>query len=220
MTTNLNMNFKKTAIIETEQLNWVNSPQTGVQRRMLEREGKESGRATSVVRYAQGSHFSEHTHTGGEEFLVLDGIFSDGSGDHGVGMYVRNPVGSKHTPYSKNGCTIFVKLGQMDKNDQTFAKTDTSKTEWSPGVVDGLSVMPLHQYGTESVAMVKWQPGTQFNRHTHPGGEEIFVVEGTFEDEHGQYPKGTWIRNPSYSIHTPFSTKGCTIYVKTGHLCD
>jgi len=220
MTQNLNMNFKKAVIIETDKLGWVDSPLPGVQRRMLEREGKESGRATSVVRYAKGSHFSEHTHTGGEEFLVLDGIFSDNSGDHGPGMYVRNPVGSRHTPYSENGCTLFVKLGQMDKTDQTFVKTDTSKKAWLPGMVDGLSVMSLHQYGMESTAMVKWQPGTQFNRHTHPGGEEIFVVEGTFEDEHGQYPKGTWIRNPSYSTHTPFSTKGCTIFVKTGHLDD
>ena len=215
---NLNMDFKQSIVIETESLDWHPSPLAGVRRRMLEREGKESGRATSIVKYDKNSHFSLHTHTGGEEFLVLSGIFSDQSGDHGAGMYVRNPVGSRHAPYSVDGCTIFVKLGQMNLQDQTYVKTNTLNTPWSPGLVDGLSVMPLHQFGTESVAMVKWQPGTHFNRHTHPGGEEILVVAGTFEDEHGRYPTGTWIRNPSYSVHTPFSSEGCTIFVKTGHL--
>ena len=61
---------------------------------MLERQGAESGRATSVVRYAPGSDFAAHTHTGGEEFIVLDGVFSDDSGDYSAGSYVRNPVGS------------------------------------------------------------------------------------------------------------------------------
>jgi len=218
MTVNFNMDFEQAIIIDTENLDWHPSPLPGVRRRMLEREGRESGRATSIVEYDKNSHFSKHTHTGGEEFLVLDGIFSDQSGDHGPGMYVRNPVGSSHAPYSIDGCTIFVKLGQMDPLDQTYVKTDTLKTPWSPGLVDGLSVMPLHQFGTENVAIYKWKPGTTFHRHTHPGGEEIFVIDGAFEDEHGQYPKGTWLRNPPHSVHTPFSNEGCTIFIKTGHL--
>lgn len=73
----------------------------GVQRRVLEREDAESGRATSIVRYAPGSAFSPHVHAGGEEFLVLEGIFSDESGDFGPGMYVRNPIGSKHLPIAR-----------------------------------------------------------------------------------------------------------------------
>ncbi|NER81508.1 MAG: hypothetical protein F6K42_18480, partial [Leptolyngbya sp. SIO1D8] len=77
---------------------------------------------------------------------------------------------------------------------------------------------PLHTYATERVALVKWAPGTTFQRHQHWGGEEIFVPDGVFEDEQGVYPKGTWLRNPSRSIHTPFSREGCLIYVKTGHL--
>ncbi|MEB3214064.1 MAG: cupin domain-containing protein, partial [Leptolyngbyaceae bacterium] len=54
--------------------------------------------------------------------------------------------------------------------------------------------------------------------HRHWGGEEIFVLDGVFEDEQGRYPKGTWLRNPPGSVHSPFSTEGCVIYVKTGHL--
>ncbi|MEM8617794.1 MAG: cupin domain-containing protein, partial [Pseudomonadota bacterium] len=44
------------------------------------------------------------------------------------------------------------------------------------------------------------------------------VLEGTFEDEHGTYPAGTWIRSPHMSQHKPWSDEGCLIYVKTGHL--
>ena len=52
------------------------------------------------------------------------------------------------------------------------------------------------------------------------GGEEIYVVDGVFEDEHGRYPAGSWIRSPHMSLHQPFSKEGCTIFVKTGHLLE
>jgi len=214
------MDFDKKIIIETDKENWVSTKLPGVERRMLERENAETGHATSIVRFAPDSEFSPHTHEGGEEFFVLDGVFSDESGDYGAGYYVRNPIGSKHRPYSKQGATIFVKLCQMDMNDQEFVRIDTQKQEWLPGLVEGLDVMPLHQYGSENIALVRWQPGTKFQQHIHPAGEEILVIEGVFEDEYGRYPKGTWLRSPPNSTHKPFSTEGTTILVKTGHLVE
>jgi len=218
MVTNLNMDFKKAVVIEQKDRDWIPTRMQGVDRQMLEREDAESGRATTIVRYATKSRFSEHVHSGGEEFFVLEGVFSDETGDFGPGMYVRNPVGSRHSPHSNAGTVIFVKLDQMAPDDQDYVRVDTTKEAWQPGLVEGLSVMLLHQYGTENVALEKWQPGTVFNRHAQPGGEEFLVIEGVFEDEHGRYPKGTWLRYPPASVHTPFSTEGCTILVKTGHL--
>ncbi len=205
-------------VVESEALPWLDSPMPGVQRRMLERDGEEVARATSIVRYAPGSYFSEHIHGGGEEFFVLEGTFSDEHGDYPAGTYVRNPVGSKHRPWSAAGCTILVKLWQMHPDDQQQVVIITGQTSWLPGLIEGLEVMPLHSYGTEQVALVKWAPGTQFQRHTHYGGEEILVLEGVFEDEFGSYPQRTWLRNPSGSSHTPFTQDGCLIYVKVGHL--
>ena len=216
----INADFNQRVVIQTTDIPWVDSPMSGVQRRMLDRVGEEVARATSLVRYAPGSYFSAHTHGGGEEFFVLDGVFSDEHGDFGPGTYVRNPVGSSHTPYSKDGATIMVKLWQMSPEDQSRVVIDTTKAGWAPGLVPGLEVLPLHTYGTEQVALVKWAPGTKFQPHRHWGGEEIFVLEGTFADEQGVYPKGTWLRNPPDSVHTPFSEEGCLIYVKTGHLSD
>ena len=214
----LNADTTKRVVINTKEIPWVDSPMAGVQRRMLERDGDEVARATTIVRYAPGSSFSPHTHGGGEEYLVLEGVFSDEHGDYPTGTYVRNPVGSTHTPFSKEGGTILVKLWQMSPEDKKQKAIETHNTPWFPGLIEGLEVMPLHAHGTENVALVKWQPGTVFQRHSHYRGEEIYVIEGVFADEQGTYPQGTWIRNPHKSIHTPFSKEGCLIYVKTGHL--
>lgn len=104
----------------------------------------------------------------------------------------------------------------MASADQDFVRLDTTREGWLPGLVDGLTVMPLHQFGGENVSLVKWRPGTRFQ--PHPGGEEILVLDGVLEDEHGRYPKGTWIRNPAGSVHAPVGTEGGTMYLKTGHL--
>ncbi|WP_412545086.1 cupin domain-containing protein [Maricaulis sp. MIT060901] len=211
-------NFNERVVLRPEDRKWVASPASGVERQMLDRIGDEVARATTIVRFAPNSSFDAHAHEMGEEYLVLDGVFSDESGDYSAGHYVRNPPGSSHTPLTKEGATIFVKLRQFDPMDLAQKVIDTRSAEFSPGLVDGLSVLPLHTAGTESVALVKWEPGTQFNRHRHWGGEEILVLDGTFQDELGDYPKGTWLRNPHLSEHTPFSEEGCLIYVKTGHL--
>jgi anti-sigma factor ChrR (cupin superfamily) len=216
----LNADFSQRALIRPADSPWLASPMPGVERRMLDRIGDEVARATSIVRYAAGSHFSEHHHPGGEEFLVIEGVFSDERGDYPAGTYVRNPIGSHHAPFSREGCTIFVKLMQFDPADDQPVVINSHHAQWRPGLVPGLQVLPLHQHGTEHVALVRWAPGTTFSAHRHWGGEEILVLEGTFQDEFGDYPAGSWLRSPHLSQHTPFSEAGCLIWVKTGHLPD
>ena len=214
----LNADFNQTVIIDTTAMDWESSPMQGVYRRKLERIGDEVARATSLVKYDPESYFSPHSHGGGEEFFVLEGVFSDEHGDYPAGSYVRNPIGSKHKPHSKEGCVIFVKLHQFNRNDTAQFSINTRQAAFQPGAVKGLSVLPLHNFEGESCALVKWEPGTVFNPHSHWGGEEIFVLEGVFSDNHGHYPKGTWLRSPHLSQHHPYSEQGCLIYVKTGHL--
>ena len=220
MTNRLNADFSQRIVIRPDDYRWVASPMAGVERMMLDRIGDEVARATSIVRYAPFSEFSAHTHSGGEEFFVLDGVFSDENGSYPKGSYVRNPIGTSHTPkIGKEGAIIFVKLQQFNAADTTQTVIDTHTAPWRQGLVDGLHVMPLHEFEGEHVALVKWAPNTQFSSNRHWGGEEIFVLEGTFHDEHGQYPKGSWIRSPHLSQHTPFTKEdGALIYVKVGHL--
>jgi len=214
----INADFSQRVVIRPENHDWVQSPAAGVERMMLDRIGDEVARATSIVRFEPESYFDAHTHDGGEEFLVLDGVFSDESGDYPAGSYVRNPIGTRHKPHTKEGCTILVKLCQFDLSDTDQVHIDTRRAAFRPGLVAGLSVLPLHTAVNENVALVRWAPGTRFTPHRHWGGEEIFVIEGTFADEHGSYPAGTWLRSPHLSEHKPYSDEGCLIYVKTGHL--
>ena len=129
----INADIAKRAAVDSASLDWIPSPLAGVERRMLERDGDEVARVTSLVRYAPASYFSPHTHTGGEEFIVLEGAFSDNHGDYPAGTYVRNPVGSRHIPRSNDGCVIFVKLWWMHPDDQTFVRIDMNdESLWRP----------------------------------------------------------------------------------------
>lgn len=219
-TTRLNADFAQRVVVAPPGANgWLASPQPGVHRHRLDRIGDEVARATSIVRYAAGSSFSRHAHGGGEEFLVLEGTFSDEHGDYPAGSYVRNPPGTAHTPFSREGCTLFVKLWQFAAGDTEPVRIDTNRTEWLPGTAPGLQVMPLHEFDGVSTALVRWAPHTRFDAHTHPGGEEILVLEGRLCDEFGAYPAGTWLRSPRWSRHEPFTAdEGARIYVKVGHL--
>ena len=211
--------FQKREVIYANEYAYVPSPLPGVSRMMLDRMGDEVARATSIVKYAAGAGYSAHTHGGGEEIFVLDGVFSDEHGDYPAGTYLRNPPGTSHTPFSKNGCTILVKLWQFAAGDTEQLTIDTNQSTWRPGLVPGLSVLPLHEHDGISTALVRWAPHTQFQSHMHPGGEEILVLQGLFRDEYGEYPVGSWLRNPRWSKHTPYTgAEGALIYVKVGHL--
>lgn len=216
----INADFSLRVVIRPDDYKWVPSPAAGVERMMLDRIGKETGHATSLVRYAPNSAFPPHVHAGGEEVLVLEGEFSDEHGSYTAGSYLRNPKGTKHSPkIGSAGATIFVKLHQFDQRDTRHFNIDTNSEPWRPGLVDGLSVMSLHEFDVEHVALVKWAPYTKFQPHKHLGGEEIFVIRGTFYDEHGAYPAGSWLRSPHLSQHQPYTEEdGALIYVKTGHL--
>lgn len=219
MNMNVNDDFSARIVAREADATWTPSPLPGVDRRMLDRVGDEVARATSLVRYASGSQFERHVHGGGEEILVLEGVFSDESGDHPAGTYLRNPPGSAHAPFSREGCLLFVKLRQFASGDLASVRIPTRSTPWRPGLVPGLSVMPLHSHEGIDTALVRWAPNTRFNTHAHPGGEEILVLDGVFSDEGGDYPVGTWLRSPRWSRHTPFTgPEGALIYVKVGHL--
>ena len=76
----------------------------------------------------------------------------------------------------------------------------------------------LHSFEGENTALVQWPANEVFLPHRHFGGEEIFVLSGTFCDEYGDYPQYTWLRSPHMSQHHPFVKEPTIIWVKTGHL--
>ena len=216
----LRADFGQRAVVTPDQYEWVPSPVAGVERMMLDRVGDERARATSIVRYAPRSQFPAHEHGGGEEVLVLEGEFADEHGSYPAGSYLRNPIGTAHSPsVGPQGATIFVKLQQFDASDTRQAAIDTNAGEWLPSKADGVDLMPLHQHGSEQVALIRFGLDTLYPAHVHDGGEEILVLRGEIRDANGDYPKGSWIRYPDGSEHEVTSgLEGALLYVKFGHL--
>ncbi|MDA9981360.1 cupin domain-containing protein [Gammaproteobacteria bacterium] len=217
---NINADLTQRAFADSLTLPWIPSPLAGVDRRMLERDGGEVARATTIVRFAPNKSFSAHSHAKGEEFLVLDGIFSDESGDFGQGMYVRNPPSSKHTPSSTGGCQIFVKLSQMQPEDTRFVRIDTTRESSWKNARNGELMLPLYTDFGEEVHMLRWDTGAVFPEQVYDNGAEFFVVQGGFKDECGTYGEGTWLRLPAGSRQSIQVNKETVVYRKTGHLGD
>jgi hypothetical protein len=215
----LNADFCQRAAVHAGQLAWTPSPIAGVERRMLDRIGEEVARATSIVRYAPNSHFSAHTHGGGEEFLVLDGVFQDEHGDFPSGSYIRNPPTSSHTPGSATGCTIFVKLWQFDPDDRTHLRIDTGSR---PFIADrdhnGIELMPLFHDSREDVRLERWAPNAQLNLAV-PGGIELLVLDGGFSEGTENFVPQSWLRlPPGARLQATAGVTGCRLWVKAGHL--
>jgi len=213
----LNMNFSEAVCLIQDDQQWVTSPADGVSRVHLERESQESGHTTSFVKFEPGSAFPAHKHPQGEEIYVLDGVFSDENGDYPAGTYIRNPPGSSHQPFTKEGCTLFVKLEQFKPEDDIHVVIKPDEQIWQDGT-GNLKVTSLHTFDQESTALVWWPENEIFQPHTHFGGEEIVVIKGSFIDEHGEYPAGSWIRSPHMSKHFPYVKEETLIFVKVGHL--
>ncbi len=222
MTSSLNTDFSERAVMNIDDMEWLASPSRTVWRKRFDLLDGEFSRVTSVVRYDSGSSFPAHDHPEGEEILVLDGVFSDEHGDYPAGTYLLNPKGFRHAPFSREGCTIFVKLCQFAGDGREHIAIDTSEAEWRPARIDGVTMMPLYEHPDypEKIALYRFAPGASVPLHDHPGGEEVFVIDGAIEDEHGRCPAGTWLRMPPGSSHAPFSKEGCTLYVKMGHLAE
>ena len=213
----INAEFAEKAVVVAKDTDWVCSPESGVDRLMLDRIGDEVARATSLVRYAADSSFARHEHGAGEEFLVLDGVFSDEHGDYGVGTYVRNPPGSGHSPYSKNGCRILVKLRQFDPQDLKQLVVDTADDAIWPER-SGQSVLELHEFGSERVMMIRLAAGDRLPIDSDPAGMEILLLDGSIDDEGSELAAESWIRFPAAQKNRLTATSDCLLWVKTGHL--
>jgi anti-sigma factor ChrR (cupin superfamily) len=216
----LHVDLRQNAFADTQNMSWAFSPAVGVHRKVLERIGGEKAvRATSLVRYAPGARFDAHIHDAGEELYVLEGVFSDDSGDFGVGSYVRNPPFSAHEPYSKNGCIIFVKLGQIPHQDRRIVRADSgakNATWFHSG--KGVRSLKLYESEHEHVALVHWPAGLDAVPVYFEHGAEMLVLKGSFKDEFGHHGQGSWLRLAPGQCQSVQVTRDSTVWIKTGHL--
>lgn len=215
----VNADFTKRIMLHGDEIPWEESPMPGVDRRRLDRVDTEDERVTTIVRYAPGSHFSSHVHTGGEEFIVLDGVFQDDYGDWPAGSYVRNPPQSSHTPGSEPGCIIFVKLWQFAPDDRTFVHANRHKIGAVPDRDrPGCSVSPLYQDDRETVRFERWEPAAEVSVDAS-GGAEFFVLEGSFTESNDILREQSWLRVPVGTMITATAgSEGAYVWIKTNHL--
>ncbi len=215
----LNADFTKRVVLHSADIPWEDSPMPGVTRRRLDRVDTDDERVTTIVRYAPGSKFSSHVHTGGEEFIVLDGVFQDDYGDWPVGSYIRNPPQSKHTPGSDDGCTIFVKLWQFQPDDRTFVHANLDKLGAIPDRDrEGANVSPLYKDQYEDVRLERWDAGSSIEVDA-TGGAELFVLDGTLTESGETLSKHSWLRSPvNTTLAARVGAEGAVVWIKTGHL--
>ena len=228
----INANFRIFAATNFDPTKYIASPAYGVNRFMLDRIGDEKARATTIVEYSPNSKFPEHTHIGGEEFLVLKGTFKDQFGEFPAGTYVRNPIDSVHAPWvDEDGCTIMVKLLQMaegkekdplhiDLNKQK--ETDGKKTDFG-------TILDLYdnEFTGEHVEMCWVDPNKPFPS-TEKGlkeGEELFIMEGSLLIDSEEYVQWGWLRFPveadsNHRSKLMSGPQGAQVYRKVGHLTE
>lgn len=205
----INADFTKRAAVHFEDTPWVPSPAPGVERKMLDRIGEEVARATTIVRFAPGSAFDAHVHDGGEEFLVLDGVFQDEHGDFPAGSYVRNPPTTSHTPAAAEGAVILVKLHQFDPADRTEVKTRAEAEA---------AQQQLFQDEVETVTLQTWAPRQAVSLQAS-GGLEVFVVDGSYSENGEDFTRWDWLRLPPGSrFEATAGPDGAKVWMKTGHL--
>ena len=207
------------AAVLSESLVWHQTSFVGIWFGCFEsNDGVQEHPLTMLTRFDPGGFFPLHGHPGGEEILVLQGHFADETGVHPPGTYMLNPEGFIHHPYSEEGCLTFVKLRQHGGDTRQQVRTNIYETPWqrSP-IAAGIEWKLLYQQEgfPERVWVERWQPGTRLPATSETEVKEIFVIEGTWTDDSGTYPVGSWLRYAPYSPYHPASETGCVIYVKT-----
>ncbi|MFP2768171.1 cupin domain-containing protein [Oceanisphaera sp. KMM 10153] len=213
----LNMNFSQPLSLDYDVSRWQPSPAAGVWRYPLERQQAESGHVTSLVRFEPDAHFPEHLHPMGEEFWVLEGIFSDEHGDYPAGSYVRNPPGSRHGSFTREGCVIFVKLNQFAEDDDAWLKILPEQRLWITGA-QGYRRLPLHHHGGVHTSVLHFPEDGAFPSCCYRHGLEILVLEGCLRDGSSDYPALSWLRFPSGAEPVLKTQAGTRLWVRTGHL--
>lgn len=204
----MNDNYETRVLINTNDLEWENTQNKGIYKKLL---SKKEDEETSILKIEESSKLNNNSKINSVEIFVLEGIYKNEFGEFKSGTYLNLPNENEAFVSSNTGCVIFRKEN-CDKGVENII-IDTNSTPWLSGQ-GNLEVMPLYT----QTALVKWPQNERFIPHKHWGGEEIFVLKGRFMDEHGIYPKGSWIRSPHLSTHFPFVEEETIIFVKTGHL--
>lgn len=204
----MNSNYDEKVFINTHNLQWQESESSGIFQKILARAENQE---TALIKIEKNAKMQENLENQSVEIFVLEGTYTNEFGKFSQGTYLHLALENPALVTVDDTCIIFRKTNQNQTQENIII--DTKTQPWLQGQ-GNLTVMVL--YG--QTALVKWPKQEYFIPHKHWGGEEVFVLDGVFMDEHGKYPKGSWIRSPHLSEHFPYVDEETVIWVKTGHL--
>jgi len=199
---------------------WQTAPQAPVKRWPLEREAPEQGQVTSLVEYLPGARFPEHRHPAGEEILVLSGIFSDEGGNYPAGSYLRSPAASSHSPFSEQGCLLFVKLNQFAADDRQTLRLSPDSLQWE-ATAPGQQQCRLHAHGCEQTLLIDCVGGALLQMPAQDGGE-LLVLHGALQGRGPEavavLPAHSWVRDPALTQRRFQALEPSRVLLKLGAL--
>jgi quercetin dioxygenase-like cupin family protein len=149
------------------------------------------------------------------EVFVISGALVESGEQHQRGTFlVRGP--STRWEAGPDGAVLYVNRRSQEPSGRDTTIT-WNRLRWFQGGAEGMQVAPLPTSGHQ-LSLVSWMPGTHVPLHSHPRGEEIFVLSGELQDQVGRYPAGTWLRLHPNSSHAPYSEVETLILLRNGHL--
>lgn len=93
--------------------------------------------------------------------------------------------------------------------------------EWQPLPEPGISgvFVKILQFDKETrrspTFLLKFEAGAGYPAHNHPGGEEIYVVEGDIKLGKAHLQTGDYLYTAPDGKHSARSEKGCILLVRT-----
>lgn len=105
------------------------------------------------------------------------------------------------------------------KSESLTQLVRSHQTEWKPLSEPGVSgvyvkVLRFDQdtHRAPSI-LLKFEAGATYPAHNHPGGEEIFVIEGDIKLGKDHLQAGDYLYTPPNGKHAVWSENGCVVLV-------
>ena len=99
----------------------------------------------------------------------------------------------------------------------------SSEIEWrsltsiDEGDIEGVYVKSLmfdDETGRSPTILLKFEAGASYPLHTHPGGEEVFVLEGDIHLGKDHLHAGDYLFTAPGNLHAVRSDGGCIVFLK------
>lgn len=95
---------------------------------------------------------------------------------------------------------------------QGFTHIDSATAAWRT-FSDGVEMLALRSEPGANRVLLRFAPGRGYPTHQHEVAEEVYVIDGTYEDLGQRFGPGSYLYYPAGSEHNAYSSTGCTILV-------